>query len=396
MPNLTTNVQYQQILSMALEDRSRGYQDLVSNNNALLAVMRRKGLWKTYSGPRIRETIQIAKQTAQWYSGYDQLLNPAIDLLNAAYWDPKMVVVPVILSMQEILNNQGDSQLIDVFDTYINAAENALEDAMDSALFGDGTGGGGKAITGLAAALPIITNTGVYGGIDRAPAANAIWRTTTYDAQSMATAIGTQVNSTTIRPFLNVIMTRQSRGRDYADLLIMSPEHYAAYDAATVAIQRQTNSTALGQLGFSALEYIGGGKRAEIVLDGGIGSNMPANTTFGIDTDCLRLRYHPERNFDKVFDGDGQMPIDKDCVAQFIGWMGELTMTNPQTSWRFYDSNAAALFSADDDDVRASDPARIENQRGAQSGAITDQRDRDEKLPNGSIREREREGATVR
>ena len=82
----------------------------------------------------------------------------------------------------------------------------------------------------------------------------------------------TQVNSTTIRPMLNNVMTTRSRGRDYADLLMMSPEHYAAYDAATIAIQRQTNETSLGKLGFCALEYIGGGKRAEIVLDGGIGS----------------------------------------------------------------------------------------------------------------------------
>jgi len=98
----------------------------------------------------------------------------------------------------------------------------------------------------------------------------------------------------------------------------------------------------LGKLGFSALEYIGGGKRAEIVLDGGIGSNMPANTTFGINTDTLRLRYNANRNFDKLFTGDGQMPIDKDAIAQFVGWMGELTMTNPLFNWRFYDSNPAA------------------------------------------------------
>jgi hypothetical protein len=122
----------------------------------------------------------------------------------------------------------------------------------------------------------------------------------------------------------------------------MSPEHYSAYDAATVAIQRQTNETSLGKLGFTALEYIGGGKRAEIVLDGGIGSNIPSNTTFGLNTDTFRVRYNTNRNFDKVFDGDGQMPIDKDCVAQFIGWMGELTMTNPLFNWRFYDSNPAA------------------------------------------------------
>lgn len=344
MPNIagTTNTTaYYQILSMAVEDRSSSYEDLVSNNNALLAVLRRKGLWTTYSGPRIRQTLQIGKQVAQWYSGYDQLLNPAIDLFNDAYFDPKMVVVPIILSMQEILNNEGENQLMDVMESYLAAAERALEDTMDVALYSDGTGNGGKQLTGLAKAIPIVTNSGTYGGIDRSTA--TIWQTTTFDADgSPFTSIGTQVSSTTIRPMLNYIMTNRSRGRDYSDLLIMSPEHYAAYDAATIAIQRQTNETSLGKLGFSALEYIGGGKRAEIVLDGGIGSNMPANTTFGIQTDSLRLRYHPNRNFDKVFDGDGQMPIDKDAVAQFIGWMGELTMVNPLFNWRFYDSDPAS------------------------------------------------------
>jgi hypothetical protein len=338
MPNITTNAQYQQILSMTLEDRSSGYEDMVSNNNALLAVLRRKGLWQTYSGPRIRQTLQIAKQNAQWYSGYDQLLNPAIDLFNDAYYEPKMVVVPVILSMQEILNNEGDNQLMDVLDSFLAAAENSLEDAMDAGIYSDGTANGGKQITGLATAVPIVNTSGIYGGIDRNTA--VIWQTKTYDAQSYLG--GTQVTSTTIRPLLNSIMTKQSRGRDHADLLLMSPEHYAAYDAATVAIQRQTNETSMGKLGFSALEYIGGGKRAEIVLDGGIGSNMPANTTFGLNTDSLRLRYHPSRNFDKLFPGDGAMPIDKDAIAQFIGWMGELCMTNPMFNWRLYDSNPAA------------------------------------------------------
>lgn len=339
MPNVTSNASYQQILSMALEDRSRGYQDLVSNNNVLLAATRRKGLWHSYSGPRIRQSLQIGKSSAQWYSGYDQLLNPALDIINDAVYDPKMVVIPIILSMQEILNNEGQAQLEDVYETYISAAEKALSDAMDAGIYSDGTANGNKQVTGLATAVPIVTNSGVYGGIDRA--ANAIWRTATFDANSFM-AGSTQVNSTTIRPMLNYVMTKQSRGKDYADLLIMSPEHYAAYDAATVAIQRQTNETSLGQLGFSALEYIGGGKRAEIVLDGGIGSNCPSNTTFGLNTDTFRLRYHPNRNFDKVFDGDGQMPIDKDAIAQFIGWMGELTMVNPFFNWRLYDSNPAA------------------------------------------------------
>src|SRR5215831_632777 len=232
MPNINTNAAYQQILSMSLEDRSSDYQDLVSNNNAMLAVMKRKGGWQTYSGPRIRQTLQIAKQNAQWYSGYDQLLNPALDLFNDAYYDPKLVVVAIVLSMQEILNNSGEQQLIDVYDAYIAAAERALEDTIDAAIYSDGTANGGKQLTGLATAVPVVNTSGTYGGIDRGTA--VIWRTQTFDAQTFNTNIGTQVNSTTVRPFLNAIMTRQSRGRDYADLLMMSPEHYAAYDAATV------------------------------------------------------------------------------------------------------------------------------------------------------------------
>ena len=161
---------------MTLEERSKDYEDLVSNNNALLAVLRRKGLWQTYHGPLIRQTLQIGKaESAQWYSGYDQLLNPAIDLFNDAFFSPKLVVVPIVLSMQEILNNQGEGQLIDVLDAYVDAAESALEDTMDAGIYSDGTANGGKQITGLATAVPIVNTSGVYGGIDRATA--TIWRT---------------------------------------------------------------------------------------------------------------------------------------------------------------------------------------------------------------------------
>lgn len=337
---ITTVAAYQQVLSMALEERSRGYQDLVSNANCVLAMINKKGLWEPYSGPRIRQSLQIDKADAQWYSGYDFLDNPPLELLNDAYWTPKMVAVPISLSMEEILNNQGDNQLKPTMKTYVQAAEKALEDAMDQAVHSDGTANGGKQLTGLAAAAPIITNAGIYGGISRVD--NAIWRTSSFDVNSFAPTIGTQFTSTTIRPMLNRVMTSRSRSKRWADLLVMSPEPYEAYDAATVNIQRIQREGGLAKLGFSTLEYVGGGKRAEIVLDGGIGSNMPANTIYGLETDSLRMRYNPNRNFTTLFDGDGQKPINQDAIAQYLGWMGEMTMTNPLFNWRLYDSNPAA------------------------------------------------------
>lgn len=335
MASLTSTEAYQEILSLALEDRSSGYQDLVSNSNALLAVLKRKGLWQTYSGPHIRERLLYNKTgSAVWYNGFD-FLNPVpAELFNDAVFTPKMCAVAVTLANQDILNNQGENQLKDLMEAHIAAAENELNDVVDASLQSAGTGFGGKELGGMQLAIPTVTNSGTYGGISRAN--NAIWRTSTFDVNTFDTTIGTGITSVTVRPFLNEIMTQRTRGKQSADLLLMSAQHYAAYDAATVAIQRINDQTELGKLGFQSLKYFGAGRTAEIVQDGGIGSNMPANTTYGIDTGSLRMRYHPERNFDKI--GRSMMPINQDAVVQYIGFMGELTMVNPLFNWKMYDS----------------------------------------------------------
>jgi hypothetical protein len=123
----------------------------------------------------------------------------------------------------------------------------------------------------------------------------------------------------------------------------MSPEHYAAYDAATIAIQRQTERDVARQIGLlrsnisvaaSARDRPRWRHRVEHACQHHVRAEHRQ----------LALRYHPSRNFDKLFEGDGQMPIDKDAIAQFIGWMGELTMVNPLFNWRFYDSNPCGLI----------------------------------------------------
>lgn len=337
--SLTSVEKNQEILSLALEDRSAGYQDLVSNSNALLAVLKRKGLWDTYSGPKIRQRLLYAKTgSAVWYNGFDYLNAKPAELFNDAEFTPKMVAVAVVLSNEEILNNSGTNQLKDTMKSHIKAAEGELEDVTDASIHSNGSGFGGKELGGLQLAIPTVTNSGSYGGISRVD--NAIWRTSSFDVQTDFPAYGTQMNKDTVRPILNQIMTQRSRNKRGADLLLMSMEHYAAYDAATVAIQRINDETELGKLGFQSLKYFGAGRKAEIVQDGGIGSNMPSNTTYGLDTESLRMRYHPERNFNKI--GSSMMPINQDAVVQYIGFMGELTMENPLFNWKLRDSNPAA------------------------------------------------------
>lgn len=337
--SIVTQRQYQQILSTALAERSSGIEDLVSDSNPLYNVLKRKGLFRPFSGPEIRQTLQINKQEVQWARGYDVLANPPIELWNDAVWSPKAVYAPISLTGQEIRANQGRNQIHDIVDGTLEAAESALVDAFDEALHSDGTGDGGKQIIGMAGAIPIVTNTGTYGGINRAN--HALWRTSTFDANSDFASIGTDVDSTTIRPMLSRILAQRSRNTRAADLLVMSEEHYWAYDAATTAIQRIAKEGSLASMGFPSIEYVGGGKRAEIVLASGLNNNMPSNTTYGIETKSMRIRYRDGFNFATLFDGDGQMPINQDAIAQFIGWEGELTMVNPLFNWRFYDSSVS-------------------------------------------------------
>jgi len=337
---IVANRQYQQILTASRAAVSSEIQDLVSDSIALLNILKRKGAIRSFSGPEIRVPLQIAKQNSQWAQGYDILANPPIELFNSAVFSPAALYTPLSFTGQEMRANEGANQIFDVVKATIDAAKMSAREEMEEALFSDGTADGGKQIIGLAGTIPTVTNTGTYGGISRAD--NAIWRTSTFDADTDFPTIGTQVNATTIRPMLGRIMTQRSRGMKAADLLLMSPEHYEAYDAATTSIQRITKQGGLASLGFASMEYIYGGRTAEIVLAGGIGSSMPANTTYGLDTDSMALRYREGFNFDMLFDGEGQMPINQDAMAQFIGWEGALTMSSPLFNWKLYDSDPAS------------------------------------------------------
>lgn len=331
---VVTDRAYRQTLSAALAYRKPGIEDLVSNSNVIWNTVRRNGNYRSFDGPEIRHHLQIDKQSAQWYTGYDKLKNPPVELFNDAVFMPATITVPISFSGTELRANTG-TRLIPLMSSYIDAAENSMRDELEVAMVGDGSGHNGRSIVGLGGAVPIVNNTGTYGGISRT---YPIWQTSTYNANTAFPDIGTNVDSTTIRPMLSRILAQRSRGTRAADLLIMSQEHFEALEQSMVAHQRIVNQTRLGELGFSALEFLGSGKRAEAVLASGLNSSMPANTTYGLESRSLFLYYRESLNFDMLFDGDGAMPINQDAIAQYLAWEGQFVVGNPLFSWRLYDS----------------------------------------------------------
>lgn len=333
---LNTNERLQEAFSLALEDRSKGYADLVSNSNAILSLMKQKGQFKTFSGPTIRERLLYNESgTYTRYSGY-QFLNPQpAELFNDAEFTPKLAAVSVTLSGEDILKNSGSNQLKDIMEEHIMAAETELVDRFVEDLHSDGTAA--NQIGGLQLAIPTTPSSGTYGGIDRS--ANAIWRTGAYDAHSAFAGI-TQVNSTTVKSIFDQVMINHSRGTKGPNLIVSDKNHYLAYTASVTPIQRINDDNGVGALGFTSLKYYGNGKSVDVVLEGGIGSAMPADTTYFIDTSALRFRYHPDRNFVKF--GGKQSPINQDALVQHIGFFGNLTLNNPLHTAKLFDSNTGS------------------------------------------------------
>lgn len=330
MATVTTDRHYRQLLTTSLAMRSREIQDLVFNSRPVTAILRERGAYRPYYGPEIRVPLLIDKLTAQWFTGYDKLRIEPKELLNSAVYTPKRVTAMFSLTGTDLLANEGRAKIIDLMELYLNNAEETMRDEMEASIHGAGTGNGGRQMIGLGGALPILANTGTYGGIDRA--ANPIWRTTTYNIPAGDIAGYTTWDSTTARDIISQIALTRSMGNRYPKLWIADPISYRAVEQSLVAHQRIVNASegAAGRLGFRALEIMTGAGPVEVVAAGGIGSVMPANTIYAIDTDGMAIYYHPNNNMVPVHDGDGAKPINQDAIAQGLVWTGELVLDNPR------------------------------------------------------------------
>ncbi len=334
--NLTTTEKLQQAFSLALEDRSDGFEDLISNSNVFFHELERRGAWKPFSGPTIRVRLLFAETgSIVRISGYQMLSPQPQDQFNDAEFEPKIMIGSMTASGEEILKNSGTNQLKDLVTGKLEALENEIRDRWTEDLHSAGLLT--NQMGGLQQMLPTTTNTGTYGGISRVD--NAIWRPTTYNANSITvagTAI-TAVSSTTIRPLLNHIIINHTRGTKGPNLFMMHGNHYQAFDASVLPLQRINDENRFGKQGFQSLVYFGAGRRCDIVLEGGIGSAMPADTTYFMDMDDFEVRYHPDLKFAKI--GGKQMPVNQYAVVQHMGIMANIIMKNPLTNGKLYDSS---------------------------------------------------------
>ena len=321
-PNLS------ELVTMTLRNRSKKLADNVTENNALLMRLEKRGKRKPVSGGRtiVQELEYAENSTYKRYSGYEILNIAPSDVFTAAEYNYAQAAVAVSISGLEQLQNSGENAVIDLLESRISNAEKTMRNNISADIYSDGTADGGKQIGGLQALIDFTPATGTVGGIDAATW--SFWRNVSFDA---STDGGAAVSASNIQSYMNQVYLQLCRGTDKPDLIVADNNYYRFYMESLQTIQR-VMSDEYAQAGFQSLKYMG----SDVVLDGGYGGDVPSNpgagggantgTMYFLNCDYLHYRPHRDREFVPI--GDERFAVNQDAMVQLIGWAGNMTTSN--------------------------------------------------------------------
>jgi len=314
------------IIATTIQSRSGELADNVTNNNPLLLKLKSKGNVRPFSGGNvILEEIMYndsSTNNTNSYSGFETLNISPNSPISAAQFSIAQYASAVTISGLEMLQNSGKEAIIDLLEGRIKVAEAQLSNRINLDLYGNGTGNGGKNLTGLAAAVADSPSSGTYGGINR-----ATWTFWQNQAFSGVTNGGAAVSAANIQSYMTQLAIKLVRGTDKADLIVADNNYYNLYVNSLQAIQRVTDPEMAGS-GFASLKFYGGGTSADVVLGGGIGAQEPANHMYFLNTDYIFFRPHKDRNFVPI--GGERQSVNQDAIVKLIGWAGNLTSSGAQ------------------------------------------------------------------
>ena len=300
------------IVTTTLRNRSRQIRDNVSKGNVLLNRLAAKGgIREAGSGRTIVEELDyVENSTFMWYSGYEALDTTPSKVVDAAEYGWKQCAVAVTGSgLETRIQNAGDAAVLDLLESRMTNAERTMRNNMVVGLYSDGTGTGGKQITGLAAAVS--TSSGAtYGGIN----------STTFSFWDNKRLTGSVSDTVALDDLFRSLWLSCTRGPDHPQLIICGAGVFETYWDNLTAIQRITTDQS-GGMGFKTLDFAGG--LAEVAFeDSGV---LNSSFAYFLNLDYIKFRPHTGTNMVPL---DRRESINQDAFVNLLIWAGNLTVSN--------------------------------------------------------------------
>lgn len=307
---------------------SQKVTDNVSDHNALLRRMKDKGKIKTYGGGyEITLPLEYAENgTYQRFAGFDLLNTNASDVLTTAKYDNKMIALHVVASGQELLQNSGKEQMINLVKV---RKQNALKTAANQfSIDLYSTGALTNQIGGLG---HIVTSdgTGTVGGI--VSGTYTFWKNKFKEMSGTnLAATPSAANAVSMKGDMNDLWLDLNRGADKPDMIVMSHDLYALFELGEQQLQRYADAD-LAKAGFQTLKY----KSADVIFDDNTNFSQTAEVAYFLNTDYLYVMQHKEAQWSA---DEEKRPTNQYAVVIPYYWMGNLVCSQRALQGKLFDA----------------------------------------------------------
>lgn len=242
------NPSFDQIVATTLKNYRRQLADNITGQQALIYMLKERGFFEEKDGGEtIVEPLLLGENdTVKSYSGWDILDISPQEGITACEVNWKQIAGSLTINGKEEFQNSGSkTRIINLLESKFMQLEISMRNAINVQMYSDGTGNGGKDITGLNLVVENGSAWSTYGGIDSD--AYSLWRNVWLN-ESGALDLAS----------MRTVFNSCRKGKSSVQLMLTTQTVYEKYEALCLAnnqITRQNQK--LGDAGFENLEFKG-------------------------------------------------------------------------------------------------------------------------------------------
>lgn len=269
-------------------------QDVWYKGNVLIGTML-KGAKKWDGGLMIRQVLDYGQPMGSDFSSTSVFNTNKVQTMTAARFDYAMYYEPVVYDIDDMVQNQGKAQEIDIVFSKLDKAQKHIRYNLAYDLYNSATSGGsGRKLLGLPA---MISTTSTYGSIAVADLAEWI--------AGYVSSTAAPVTFSVIDNILTNCLVGDDAG-DEPDLLVTTRALFSALRAQTMPHMRLEHGD-LADMGFKNIDYIG----IPLVRD----YMCPAGYLYAVNRNYMGFRVHKDYNFKRT---PWEKPIGQEKYACYL------------------------------------------------------------------------------
>jgi hypothetical protein len=280
-------------------------------------------------GDRIKQSVFYNFSKGNWYDEYGQFDISSEERISAAYWEWKLLNVPMVMSRLDQLRNRGPMAVHNLMEQITKGAGIRIGQLIAQAIFSSNNDSN-QAINGLDNVIDDASGTlsesssTVYGGIDRSD--YSWWAGNTVDIDALGVTLGTDLSGS-VKPkyaLMNRFLSAAHDGNIRPNLVAMGVTAFYDYMEDVGSNMQRLVNTESAKAGFMSASING----VEVVGDRYITESTTDanNRMYAINTEYMDLVSHVDENIRRE---PWAKPIDQNVIVSHLFWAGGLTSSDP-------------------------------------------------------------------